>query len=220
MQISKTIITFPDIKLNVRDAHKLRGYFGNLFKEKSPLLHNHLDTGETAYKYPLIQYKVIDNIPTIVGLNDGADLLTDLFLKISEIDINGAVYPIHSKNISKTTDELVVTDEIYLYHFKTLWMGLSQSNHKKFINNKLDSEKNDMLCNILIGNVLSFYKAFGFITENRILLNSFFNAKHTKFKDRDMLVFDGSFNTNAKIPDCVGLGRSVSRGFGSVGVCM
>jgi hypothetical protein len=77
--IHQTIIRFPEIQLATRDAHKLRGYFGNMFQEYSPLLHNHLESGESAYRYPLVQYKVINRIPTLVGLNEGADLLINLF---------------------------------------------------------------------------------------------------------------------------------------------
>jgi len=38
-------IKFPEIQLQTRDAHKLRGYFGNLFKQQSPILHNHYEDG-------------------------------------------------------------------------------------------------------------------------------------------------------------------------------
>jgi len=37
MPATQPIIRFPEINLRTRDAHKLRGYFGNLFKEKSEL---------------------------------------------------------------------------------------------------------------------------------------------------------------------------------------
>ena len=67
-----TRIKFPDIQLQTRDAHKLRGYFGNLFQEHSPLLHNHYDSGQLRYRYPLIQYKEIIKIlmPLILFRNE------------------------------------------------------------------------------------------------------------------------------------------------------
>ncbi len=70
--------------MQTRDAHKLRGYFGNVFKEHSPLLHNHFEDGKNRYAYPLVQYKVIKIIPVLMGLSDGTKLLFDLFLKILE----------------------------------------------------------------------------------------------------------------------------------------
>src|SRR3954453_2232129 len=98
-----TTITFPEIQLQARDAHKLRGYFGNLFREHSPLLHNHLESGESAYRYPLVQYKVLDGTPTLVGLNEGADLLISLFLNIKVLEIGGRSYPVLQKNIESKT---------------------------------------------------------------------------------------------------------------------
>ena len=38
MPLSLTLLRFPEIHLEKRDAHKLRGYFGNLFQE--PLILN------------------------------------------------------------------------------------------------------------------------------------------------------------------------------------
>lgn len=64
MQIIQTIIKFPEINLQTRDAHKLRGYFGNVFKEHSPLLHNHFEDGKNRYAYPLKHKKGI-NIQTM-----------------------------------------------------------------------------------------------------------------------------------------------------------
>ena len=82
MTIPLTLIRFPGIHLETRDAHKLRGYFGNLFKEHSPLLHNHFEDGQLRYKYPLVHYKVIQEVPMLVGLNEGAALLTELVLSL------------------------------------------------------------------------------------------------------------------------------------------
>ena len=81
-QITQTMIRFPDLRFQTRDAHKLRGFFGNLFKEYSPLLHNHFEDGSLRYAYPLVQYKVVDNIPMLTGFGEGGRLLIDLFLKI------------------------------------------------------------------------------------------------------------------------------------------
>ena len=40
--------------------------------------------------------------------------------------------------------------------------------------------------------------------------------KSTQFKGQTMLAFKGEFVINADIPDGLGLGKSVSRGFGTV----
>jgi hypothetical protein len=243
MKLSTTIIKFPEINLLTRDAHKLRGYFGNLFKEHSELLHNHYADGSSKYKYPLVQYKVIDKIPHLVGIEEGGKLLVDLFLKIKTIDIERTVYQVNSKNITNTITEIGDFSKLREYKFETLWMGLNQENHKIYVEMNAQTEKNEFLGKQIQNNILSFYKGVGFYTTERIMamvdrhgcaypqghLDTHGRAypqggsypqglqeKTTKFKDKTMLAFSGSFVTNAVLPDYIGIGKSVSRGFGTI----
>jgi hypothetical protein len=216
-QLSTTTLTFPEIKLQTRDAHKLRGYFGNLFREHSPLLHNHLEDGTHLQRYPLVQYKVVNEVPTLVGFNEGASLLTSLFLKVKELDIEGKIYPVLSKNIQHKKWDIGVDSDLHQYRYETLWMALNQENHKLYTK-ATEQEKKDKLKAIAISNILAFYKAFACFVprEQRILLNLTAEENQTMFKDQKMLAFSGGFTTNALLPDLAGLGKSVARGFGTI----
>ena len=215
--IHLTTIQFPEVQLQTRDAHKLRGYFGTIFKEHSPLLHNHYENGGFRHRYPMVQYKVIRKVPTLVAIDEGAELLTSLFLKISEITINDKTYSIHSKNIKSTKEKLGFAEGLNEFTFETLWMALNQENYKKFksLNN---SEKNEMLNKILNGHVLSFFKQMGIFLEKnqRLISRVFVQSKSTKFKNQAMMAFSGGFVINADLPDHIGLGKAVSRGFGTI----
>lgn len=215
MQLTQTIIQFPEIQLATRDAHKLRGYFGELFREHSPLLHNHFEDGRLRYAYPLVQYKVVDNVPALVGFVDGAHLLTELFLKIKEIRIGAETYPVFSKNISQKNHELSVNKGLYNYTLKTLWMGLNQKNFQQY-QVLPDPERKKFLDKTLQNNILSFYKGVGFRVSERILVNGAFTEKQTFFKDKKMIAFAGRFSSNAFLPGFTGIGKAVSRGFGTV----
>ncbi|MTI87711.1 MAG: DNA repair protein [Balneolaceae bacterium] len=215
MTIPQTIIRFPEIKLRTRDAHKLRGYFGNLFREKSELLHNHMGNGEFRYDYPQVQYKVISGTPTLVGIKDGARLLPELFLKIRELKIGGRVYPIHQKNIEAHTISIGAAEEPRPYIFNTLWMSLNQKNHQRY--QQADpEEKTDLLERILTGNILAFFKGMDHFVEERIQVNTMLHEKSTRFKNNTMLAFEGSFTANVQLPNHIGLGKQVARGFGTI----
>lgn len=215
VQITK--ISFPDIQLKTRDAHKLRGYFGSLFKEHSPLLHNHYDNGELRYQYPLVQYKVLDKTPTLVAIEEGAELLTRLFLKINSIQVDGRTYAIHSKQIENQKVQIGYSESLMEYRFNTYWMGLNQDNHKKYLKFNA-SQKEELLNRILIGNILSVYKSLDIFLspDQKLMTKHRLSRTSTRFKNQDMLVFSGEFITNALLPDDIGLGKSVSRGFGSI----
>ncbi|SHJ51403.1 hypothetical protein SAMN04487911_12356 [Arenibacter nanhaiticus] len=214
-------IKFPEIKLQTRDAHKLRGYFGNLFKQHSPILHNHYEDGRFRYKYPSIQYKVINNVPTLFGIGEGAKLLPELFLKINELDIDGEKYSITSKNIEFQNEETGYSNRLNEYRFATLWMALNQKNYSKYQSLKSESEKHEMLNAILVGHILSFFRNTGIelSPSERLLIKTNLKEKSTLFKENKMVAFTGTFVVNAKLPSEIGLGKSVSRGFGTIIPC-
>jgi hypothetical protein len=214
--IHQTIIRFPEIQLSTRDAHKLRGYFGNIFKEHSSLLHNHLESGESAYRYPLIQYKVLKNIPTLIGLNEGAELLINLFLKIKTLQIEDRTYEIQQKNIESKNIEIGLSSELHSYRFQTLWMALNQENHQKYLNNS-PAERQKQLNVLLQNNILSYYKAMNYWVDGQVMgMLQNVSEKETKFKDKAMIAFQADFVTNAILPSFIGIGKSVARGFGSI----
>jgi len=216
MQINTTIIKFPEIKQETHDGHKLREYFDNLFKKHSDLLHKHYASGQSKYRYPKVQYKLIDNVPHLVGVEEGGKLLIELFLTIKQIKIEDEAYLINSKNISNTVTELSDFSELNEYKFATLWVALNQKNHQKYLQFNSQEEKNIFLNKQIQNNILSFYKSNDFFIKERVMVTSKLQEKSTKFKDKTMLAFSGSFVTNAILPEYIGIGKSVSRGFGTI----
>lgn len=231
-----TTITFPEIALRTRDAHKLRGYFGDLFKEHSPLLHNHLEsdneeTGDAAttavkfrYAYPLVQYKVLRQTPTLVGLGEGATLLTQLFLQIRELSINGGqddpsgeTFPVLSKHIRHEQAPVGMADELIDYRFETLWMALNQNNYRDY-RHYSEAEQQAQLKRVLTSQLLALFREFGLWLEphERIMVRLDVQERTTQFKNQTMVAFTGGFLANVILPNGIGLGKAVSRGFGTV----
>ena len=217
-----TTIRFPDIRLQTRDAHKLRGYFGNLFREHSPLLHNHYEDGTTRHRYPLVQYKVLQGVPTLVALDEGAELLNSLFLQMKTIDIadpagEPQTYAVNAKHITSQHVAVGYAETLHTYRFETLWMGLNQENYRTY--SRADPLAQATLLNkIAVGNVLSFFKAMHVFLEpqQRLMAKLDGQPKTTQFKNQRMLAFTGTLTINAELPDGIGLGKAVSRGFGTI----
>lgn len=217
MPIPITTLTFPHIRLATRDAHKLRGYFGNLFREHSPLLHNHLEGGGLRYAYPLVQYKVIRGVPALVGISEGARLLVDLFLQISELEIDGDRFPLDHKDLKCREVEAGYTEDLHCYRFVTQWMALNQDNYRVYQSLSIP-EQEAKLRQVLRNHVLAAFKGMNIWLEpsQRILTQVDLATRSARFKDQKMITFSGTFTTNALLPRWIGLGKSVSRGFGTV----
>lgn len=214
-----TQISFPEINLRTRDAHKLRGFFGNYFKEYSPLLHNHLEGDKFKYGYPLVQYKVLNNVPFLIGLKEGAELLKELFLKIDTLTIDGENYPVYAKNIEFKKVEIGVMNNLYAYQFQTLWMALNEENYRLYLGYEKERQR-EQLEGILKRNISNALKAMGFpMTKETPAILARMNTlreETTRFKGNSMLAFRGEFITNVLLPDNIGLGKSPARGLGAI----
>jgi hypothetical protein len=212
-----THFTFPELRLAARDAHKLRGYFGGIFQQHSPLLHNHLEGGELRYAYPLVQYKVIEGVPVLVGIGEGATLLVELFMQVQELVIGGEVIPLLQKDLRCEEAEAGYGEALLSYRFKTLYFPLNQDNYAGWLREN-EEERRRHLDALLRNHILAAFKGMGvwLAPEQRIMVQSRLTQKSTQFKNQTMLAFSGGFTTNAILPRWVGVGKSVSRGFGAV----
>ncbi|MCH8069074.1 MAG: hypothetical protein IID16_07415 [Candidatus Marinimicrobia bacterium] len=86
INIDRLILNFQNLRMKTFDIPKFRGYLASEYKNYT-LIHNHLENGRLRYAYPLIQFKVIDSQPTIVGIGEGIEILKNVFLDIGELDI-------------------------------------------------------------------------------------------------------------------------------------
>lgn len=201
-------------RVESRDIPKIRGYLANKFPQYLEL-HNHLDNDKFKYGYPVIQYKSIGGVPNIIAINDASKILIDIFYDVKEIDMKDKVMSILEKGYVLKTKELGVEDGLVEYEFLTPWMALNQENYEKY-SNVGEDERAGILKKVLVGNVLSMAKGLDCWVDKPIEAMIKLRPVEVKYKDRKMVGFKGRFMTNFAIPDYLGLGKSVARGFGTV----
>ena len=111
--------------------------------------------------------------------------------------------------------------------FNNIWNGADKNDSPKSLiddnlNFKTLLKENDteaiseLYKSILKGNILSFFKGIGYNENEMINVLPDLYPKSTKFKGNEMTAFDGGFTSNVILPDLIGLGKSVSRGFGAI----
>ena len=216
--MKKATLSFSNVNLRASQIHKFRGFIGNFFKNHD-LIHNHdLKTGKPIYRYPLIQFKLIDDMPAIIAITDRAvSIFSEIFMKLDKIIIEDTVIPVFEKNLKIEEVEFGYSDEIFMYEFVSPWIGLNQKNFIKY-NNAGREEKNEMLKRVMTGNILSMAKYLDcwLLKNQKIKIDIKLKETKVNLKGKSMTAFNGIFKTNFCLPDYLGLGKSVSRGFGSV----
>ncbi len=209
------IIFSPDT-FSVSDIPRLRGYLAKRFPEYTQI-HNHTSNGGFRYVYPDIQFKYIDGNPTLVGFGSGFRLMQEIFIKVGYLEIGHRKIEISEKAFQTKSQPLGMAEHFVSYRFVTPWMALNQKNYQEY--QTLNPYEREMKLNrILWGNLKSVAHAFDYwIPEpEAVKVNGHFHAKESRFKGNTMLTFSGSFITNFHIPEWLGLGKQVARGYGTV----
>lgn len=213
MEVRILKLVFSSIEVARRDIPKIRGFIASNYPEYDEL-HNHSEN-KFIYRYPLIQYKEIEGRPAIIGINEGADIIIALEDRINNLSIGGSNIEVFEKNISYVSGRYGTSNSMLQYSFHSPWMCLNEKNYKSYSTAEQD-EKAGLLKRILIGNILSMSQRFGYTVDKQ--LNTYVNLVPCiiNFKNNEMIGFKGEFLVNFHIPDYMGLGKSVSRGFGTV----
>lgn len=180
------------------------------------VFHNHVGDTKFVYQYPLIQYKTVNMQPAIVCLDEGVDEIHKLFEQRNwTINLLGKPVELKVDRLDLRTTNLTVLDKNFEYNLYR-WQALNDKNFKDYNRLNTLTEKIQMLERILTGNILSFAKGMDWHIEKAIQLSITDVAleRLNKMKDIQVTVLDISFRCNVVLPDWIGLGKGVSKGFG------
>lgn len=192
------------------NATSLRGFLGYLFIN-DPEFHHH---SESSFHYPLVQYKIIDKKLCVIGLNEYADRV---FYNISQLDhITLINEKIKITNIEMNIKKIDIKNEERSYRFLSPWIALNKKNYDIYKNSDRNFRK-QFLERIFVGNVLSSLKGLNIFVDFKI------EASIQKFRPVQIVVHENNFigfyvivKTNILLPLYIGIGKSVSKGFGTI----
>ena len=218
-----------DMKIDVTEYHlrlgreihssespQLRGFFGRVFEDEV-LLHHHLSDGSLLYKYPRVQFKVLRRTALLLGIGEGSELLSRLWLDVDQTTIGSENLPVLESRIIKKTESLGETRKPVEYCFLTPWLALNQKNEHTYATEDLRQKRLELLEKILVGNCLSLAKSIGYTINARLKATcNGLQEVRSSLKGVSMRGFVGPFQINFLLPDKIGLGKSVSRGFGTL----
>jgi len=216
MEVRKALLIFTGNNLKKADIPKFRGYLSKKYP-KYDLIHNHLEKGKLRYSYPLIQFKAVNYRPTVVAINEGIDILKEVFLELGEMKIGEKKETVHEKSIILKKEKFGISEEYIDYRFVSPWMALNQENYKKYIKlNRYDQRS--FLKHILRENLKTISKGFNYRIPDieKVKVDGDFRKREVNFKNMKLLCFLGNFMTNFYIPEYLGIGKQVARGFGTV----
>ncbi len=212
---SYQLIIKTDKPLNTPTV-SLRGFIGRQFPHLQ-LLHNHANDNSLIYTFPRVIYQIINGNALIIGIDEGIDSVELIQSDLSVLSLDGVTYNILEKSGVECEIDVGLARTLGSYSFLTPWLALNEKNYENYQRLGSWGKKRDLLEKILIGNIISMSKSLGYTVPAPIEAK-IQNLKEVKasLKGTPMLGFLGNFSVNFEIPDYWGIGKSVSRGFGTV----
>ena len=180
--------------------------------------HNHNnETNGFHHRYPRIQYKRHRGKPMLVCLENGIEEIQKYFSQSDwSLDFGGQTHQMGINELRVHPFDIRIMETMNTYSIKN-WMALNEANHKAYTNGS-PIEQIEILEKSLAGHIISFLKGIDCKLDNRfnLKLDGFPETRPVKIKGITSMGFNVTFKTDVFLPNFIGLGKSVSKGYGVV----
>ena len=193
---------------------ELRSFLNNKLAEYSALHRN--DTAGFIHRYPVIQCKQIKGSLIATGISQGADCLVHLTRDQTIPGAGESSCRITARDPAVRPEPFGVVNASGTYEFLTPWLALNQQNAKKFYDLKGKPERDAFMQKLLTAQLNTLAKSLDFEITVPICCEAKVRFKRERIDRENVMVFLGKFRTNLQIPDYLGIGQSVSRGYGTI----
>ena len=213
--ISTTIVKLNTDKPVRKTPYQVKGVF--IKKHPDELVTPMLDgTYRKKFSYPRVQVKILDEQIYIIGINEGVQPVLSIPDKIKELNFGNITFTINDFEIKNLEQQFIPLGSIVKYRFLTPWAALNHVTWNKY--RSTPYKKKASFLNKLLGNNLIFLaKEMGISMEKGVYVKVKIPNLHPKsIDDNKWKALEGEFKTNILLPNYIGLGNGITRGYGAI----
>lgn len=200
IKVSFWLTEFPKTGI---DANRIRGYFGNRFKD-SPAYHNH-SGDKILYRTPLVQYRTLKDRDQIFSIIPPNDIFHINVINNKTID---------NMKIRKVDELFGISDKMISYKFITPY-AINERVYREY----LRKDSVEVIERSVIGNLISLSKSFDYQIKERIVVKiKKIKKVYENIRGVNNLCFYIDFDANFNIPDYMAIGKHRSIGKGVINV--
>jgi len=172
--------------------------------------------GKIIHRYPALQCKQVKHDLMVIGICQGAGFIRQMTEEKTEIVPGENCCTIVSRDPGIREEEFGTSGRLHEYEFLTPWLALNQQYAKKFYDLKGKPARDAFMQKILTAHLNTLAKSLDYIPEEPVTCTAHIRFIRERIDRENVIVFLGKFRTNLCIPDYLGMGQSVSQGFGTI----
>jgi hypothetical protein len=195
-------------------ADELRSFLNKKMAEYITLHKD--DTAGFIHRYPVLQCKQIKTGLIMIGISQGAGWLCRSTHDRTILGTGESTCRITARDPAIRSEPFGVADASITYEFLTPWLALNQQHAKKFydLNGKL--QRDAFMQKLLAAHLHTLAKSLDYGITIPVSCEAKVRFRRDRIGRENVIVFLGKFVTNLTIPDYLGIGLSVSQGYGTI----
>lgn len=215
-RVVKTVIIRVITDKPVRKTpYQVKGVFISHFPEEHivPLLDGRY---REHFLYPRVQVKILNEQIYIIGVHEGVEPVLSLAKKLDVLDFGNITFQVIDVDVEEVIDRFKPVDRLIRYRFITPWVALNQTtgSRYRFLNN---TERITYLNRLLGQNIVFLAREMGIDIEDKIYTKLSLTSLFPKpIDENNWGAFHGEFRTNFVLPNYIGVGNGITRGYGTI----
>ena len=198
-----------------KTPYQVKGVLMRKFNDKEivPMLDG---SYRDKFLYPRIQVKILNEQIYFVAISEGVDSIKDILPNLDALDFGNITFEVSDTEIEEQEDYFKPLSKLISYRFVTPWIALNQATGNRYRSLK-NEERASYLNNLLGQNIVFISREMGLELEKNIFIKVKLPSLSPKTVDENNWgAFDGEFETNFVLPNYLGIGNGITRGYGTI----
>ena len=173
-------------------------------------------TYREKFLYPRVQVKILNEQIYFIGIGEGVKPIKEIIKNLRTLDFGNITFEITDNEIEDSKQRFHPSSKLFRYRFVTPWVALNQSTGKKYryLKNK---DRVNYLNKLLGQNIVFLSRELGIKLEKNIFTKiNLSTLLPKKLEENNWAAFDGEFETNFILPNFIGIGNGITRGYGTL----
>lgn len=210
--ITIRLVTDKPVK---KTPYQVKGVFMKQFPDTTaiPMLNG---TYRDKFLYPRIQVKILNEQIYIVGVNEGVKPVRELIKLFNLLDFGNITFNVLDIDVEDSENRMQYMEQLVRYRFITPWVALNKASQKRYKYLKND-DRLTFLNRLLGQNLIFLAREIGLDLSEKVYTKLKLTSLFPKPIDENSWgAFTGEFQTNFILPNYIGIGNGITRGYGVI----
>ncbi len=168
------------------------------------------------FLYPRVQVKILNEQIYVVGIGEGAEPVRALAKELTLLNFGNITFEVVDVDMEESENRFQHINQLLRYKFVSPWVALGNTtqNRYKFLKN---ADRVAFLNKLLGQNIVFLGREMDVDLSKKVYTKIRLSSLFPKPVDEDNWgAFTGEFHTNFILPDYIGIGNGITRGYGAI----